>query len=334
MITESVLVRDFDPMTVPPGTVSRVRWIFAESPDGAPMVIPLVVIAGTSSGETAVLTAGIHGDEYEGIVALWRLAERITPDQVHGRILIVPIAHYAAYNAATRISPIDAVNLARVFPGDPGGTITLRLADHLFSRIVRHADVLVDCHSGGVRMDFAPVAGFYQSDPQTENGITDSAARASLNTARWMGLANVWALPGRSGVLSYEAARLGIAVTGVEIGGRGGRIDAHSVMYEQGITRVLQAHGILSGDPGSQPEYTHYLDGDWALAPCAGLIENYVAVGDRVQGGAHIATIFDGAGETAAQLTAPHDGFVMGVRHLCAIQAGEWATCIVQERAF
>jgi N-alpha-acetyl-L-2,4-diaminobutyrate deacetylase len=322
------VVRDFDPLGVPPGAVRRVQWMFATAPDGTPAVIPLIVIAGKGPGKTAALVAGIHGDEYEGIVALWRLAETLTPSQISGRLIIVPIAHLTAYNAALRISPIDSVNLARVFPGDPGGTITYRLAHHLFTQIISKADVLVDCHSGGVRMAFAPVAGFYQPG----NGITDAVSAASLDAACWLGLPNLWALPPRAGVLSYEAARCGLAVTGAEIGGRGGRLDSDSELYRVGIRRVLQAHGILAGDPGPAQHYTHYLDGDWALAPAAGLLENHVALGDHVQAGTHIATIRDALGVEQARLTAAVSGFVMGVRHLCAIQVGEWATCVVEEK--
>ena len=300
-------------------------WAFATAPDSAPVTVPLIVIAGDRPGPVAALTAGIHGDEYEGIVALWRLAAHIQPEQVAGRILIVPIAHQAAYNAATRSSPSDGVNLARVFPGDADGTITYRLAHHLFANIVRHASVLVDCHSGGVRMAFAPVAGYYRE-------IDAPAAAASLDTARWMGLPNLWAMPPRAGVLSYEAARIGVAVSGCEIGGRGGRIEADSQMYYDGITRVLRAKGILAGEPGAQPTYTQTLVGDWVLAPAAGLLENHVELGERVKAGARLATIYDTLGAVVTRMSARTDGFVMGVRHLPAIQVGEWATCVVEEK--
>ncbi len=327
---EGYPVWDFDPFGVPPGEVQRVQWAFGRMADGNPAAIPLIVISGEKPGKTAALIAGIHGDEFEGIAALWQLAECLTPDQVTGRLLIVPIAHLTAYQAGLRISPIDAVNLARAFPGDASGTITYRLAHHLFQNVICCADLLVDCHSGGVRMAFAPVAGFYQAG----NGISGECAAASLEAAKWLGLQNVWALPPRAGVLSYEAARIGIAVTGGEIGGRGGRLETDSAMYRDGIWRLLQAHGILQGDPGAMPHYETYLDGDWALSPTAGLIENCVSLGERVKAGAHIATIRNPFGDTLAHLTAATDGFVMGMRHLCSIQMGEWATCVVEEKQF
>lgn len=318
----------FDPFAVPPGEVARVEWAFASAPDLRPAVLPVIVIAGTEPGKTAVLIAGIHGDEYEGVHALWQLAKTITPDQISGRVILVPIAHTAAFGAGTRISPIDGVNLARIFPGDTNGTITQRLAAHLFHQIVCRADVVVDCHSGGTRLAFAPVAGFYPPGGE----ITVQAAHDSQAAAAWMGLPHLWALPHRAGVLSYEAARRGIAVTGCEVGGRGGRLDEDCSLYYAGMCRVLRAWGILAGSPDERPAYTTVLEGDWQLAPVSGFIENLVAIGQRVSAGTPTARIRGAFGDPVAELTAPHDGLVMGVRHLCSISPGEWATFILQEK--
>ena len=50
-----------------------------------------------------------------------------------------------------------------------------------------------------------------------------------------------------------------------------------------------------------------------------------------MRAGAPLATIRDPFGEVLAAMEAPHDGFVMGARHLCTVQPGEWATCVVRE---
>jgi N-alpha-acetyl-L-2,4-diaminobutyrate deacetylase len=325
-------VWDFDPLAVPPGEVRRVQWAYALNADGSIASIPLIVIAGSAAapGKVAALTGGVHGDEFEGPHALWQLATALDPSMVSGHLLIVPVVHRAAYAAGLRVSPIDGVNLARVFPGDPNGTVTQRLAFHVFDKVVSRASLLIDCHSGGVRMAFLPVAGFYAEG----HGVSPEAARLSLTAARWMGLPHLWELPPRSGVLSFEAARLGIAVTGCEIGGRGGRLDADSALYRDGIWRVLQAHGFLTGDPGPESHYDTYLNGDWELANAGGTLENFVDLGQRVTSGTEIALIRGVFGEPVEKRTATTDGIVMGVRHLCSINAGEWATCIVEEKPF
>ena len=298
------------------GTRRDLKVSFATGPDGTPAWFPLVVVRGREDGPTLAVTAGIHGDEYEGPRAIHDLLAAVDPAVLRGTLLAVPVAHLAAFAAATRTSPIDGVNLARVFPGDPEGTVTVRLADRLFREVVAGADCLVDLHSGGVRLAFAAVAGFY--------GDADATARA-------LALPHLWRLPDRAGVLSFEAHRQGVAVAGCEAGGRGGCLDEDRLCYRDGLLRLLRLRGMLTGDPGPEPDYPTVLDGDWQLAPSGGLLANHASVGDRVKAGAVLATIHDPFGTVLAEMTAPFAGFVMGTRHLCTIQPGEWATCVVRE---
>ena len=51
--------------------------------------IPITVIA-NGSGPTALLTGANHGDEYEGPTALTKLAVNLQPEQLNGRVIIVP----------------------------------------------------------------------------------------------------------------------------------------------------------------------------------------------------------------------------------------------------
>ena len=45
-----------------------------------------------------------------------------------GTLLMVPVCNMAAYATATRNSPVDGLNLARVFPGSETVTLTQRIA--------------------------------------------------------------------------------------------------------------------------------------------------------------------------------------------------------------
>src|SRR6266404_4532814 len=128
---------------------------------------------------------------------------------------------------------------------------------------------------------------------------------------------HLWRLPGRAGVLSFEAMRRGIPAAGCEIGGRGGLLAADSDRYLQGLRRVLAHRGLIdAADLPPAPSYRSCLDGDWALAPVAGFIDNHVELGERVAAGARLATIASPLGTVLASLTAARDGLVMGVRRL------------------
>jgi predicted deacylase len=323
------LAYDFDPADVPPGTVARVLVAFAPSPDVSAASFPLIVIAGRRQGPTLMCVGGIHGDEFEGPSALWRLARWLAPDTLTGQVWIVPVANTAAFAAGLRTSPVDRQNLARIFPGDANGTLSFRLAHALFA-LVRRADMLVDCHSGGVCLAFLPVAGFYGADPAFPSGV----ASRSLQLAKSMGLPHLWRLPPRAGVLSFEAMRCGVAATGGEVGGRGGLLHEDGDHYLHGIRRLLAAERMIEA-AASFPVKTYEtcFEGDWEPAPAAGFIENHVGLGDRVAAGTRLASIHSPLGETVAELAAGIDGVVMGVRHLRSIHVGEWATCLVREVA-
>src|SRR5688572_15911561 len=62
---------------------------------------PLTCIA-NRSGPTIVLTAGVHGDEYEGQVALSGLAQQLQPTAISGRVIIAPAINVAACVAGQR----------------------------------------------------------------------------------------------------------------------------------------------------------------------------------------------------------------------------------------
>ena len=99
----------------------------------SPSDIPLTLVNGSRPGPRVVITAGVHGGEFTPIDAAVRLADRLDPDEVHGQVIICPVANPpAVYQGRLNISPVDGVNLNRVFPGDPAGGPTERLAAWLF----------------------------------------------------------------------------------------------------------------------------------------------------------------------------------------------------------
>ncbi|MCH9687848.1 MAG: succinylglutamate desuccinylase/aspartoacylase family protein [Deltaproteobacteria bacterium] len=78
--------------------------------------LPLHVFEAQQPGPTALIQAGIHGDEVCGVHALQELLEEeIRP--THGRLLVVPVMNPPAYRARQRKAP-DGLDLNRCFPGD------------------------------------------------------------------------------------------------------------------------------------------------------------------------------------------------------------------------
>ena len=117
--------------------------------------VPIVVIS-SGSDPTALMIAGNHGDEFEGQIALTKLAQEMSADQVRGRIIILTMANYPAAEAGLRTSPIDGGNLNRSFPGAVRGTPTQMIAHYIEEVLMPMADFAVDLHSGGTSLVYPP----------------------------------------------------------------------------------------------------------------------------------------------------------------------------------
>src|SRR5437870_3172577 len=84
----------------------------------ANMMLPIAVL-NNGTGRIALVMAGNHGDEYPGPIAILKLMRELTPEQVRGRVILLPALNMPAVRAATRLSPLDGKNLNRSFPGRP-----------------------------------------------------------------------------------------------------------------------------------------------------------------------------------------------------------------------
>ena len=60
------------------------------------VMIPVTVVK-NGEGPTALLTGANHGDEYEGPIALFELARSVRPEDVTGRVIIVPAMNQPAF---------------------------------------------------------------------------------------------------------------------------------------------------------------------------------------------------------------------------------------------
>jgi len=111
--------------------------------------IPITVAHGASDGPVLALIAGIHGYEYPPITALQAVRAQIDPTALSGTIIMVHIANMPSFLGRTiYYSPVDGKNLNRMYPGDPKGSLSQRIAHLLTTEVIDQADYLVDLHGG------------------------------------------------------------------------------------------------------------------------------------------------------------------------------------------
>ena len=90
--------------------------------------LPVLVAQGAQPGPTLLVSAGIHGNEYDGMVALRRVWEELDPSELSGTFVAIMCCNVDAHLVPDRNSAYDGQNLARVFPGKVDGTLTERVA--------------------------------------------------------------------------------------------------------------------------------------------------------------------------------------------------------------
>lgn len=90
---------DFDQQGVSHGFL-KLPYSRDDSAWGA-IMIPITVMK-NGIGPTVLLTGGNHGDEYEGPIALTKLANQLDIETVRGRIIILPFMNYPAFKKIGR----------------------------------------------------------------------------------------------------------------------------------------------------------------------------------------------------------------------------------------
>lgn len=336
-------IRDFDPSALPINQTHRLMLDVAPRAEGGMWQLPAIVLRGAQAGPTLTLFGAVHGDEYDGQEVTYWLADTLRPAQLAGTVLIAPICNVPAYATASRLSPIDGHNLARVFPGQADGTVSLQYAYWLTEKFIRGSALLLDIHSGGLLYQLPSLIGYTQSD-EAQHRAGEYAARAF---AANNDLVAIWAhpaplAPGRS--LSAADA-LGVPALYTEAEGAG-RVSAKMrATFCRGVLQVLAHLKMIGADTlttlqagigtVAHPSAPIELIGDGNLdqqisAPCAGHFSPACQLMDHVVAGQRIGRICDAIGVTLAEITAPSAGVVITLRGLHRVQAGDGIAHLTQ----
>jgi predicted deacylase len=314
----------FDLDRLRPGSRGSFGLPVMRLPDGNDLWLPVLAAAGAHDGPTLAVLAGVHGDEYEGIRAIPEAFRSVDMRELRGRLVMVPVCNVPAFRTATRSSPIDGLNLARVFPGDPHGTVTQRIAHVLTERVIAPASLLVDLHSAGIAYSMPTLVGYPYADTPH--------AQASRAAAQAFGCDVLWGHPPdpNAGGRSISAAeQRGVPWIYTEAAG-GGRARPEDVAcYRDGVLNVMRHLGMLPGQPEARPPRVHLRGAgntdDPIRVASSGYFVAHVELLEPVRAGQEIGAVLDLAGETVERIYAHADGRAVMIRGLPVIHAGEGA---------
>ena len=281
-----------------------------------------------ANGPHLLITGGVHGDEFEPIAAIRRLIKMFQDHDprvgtFRGRVTFVPVVNEAAFLRGHRCAE-DGLDLARTCPGREDGTVTERTAWAL-SELIRAADNYIDLHTGGTELSVFPLAGYAVHKNQEVLEVQRRMARAFNLPVIWGTSAS---LEGRS--LSV-ARDLNVPAIYCEYLGAATCDPSGVDAYVNGCLNVMAELGLL--DPIHVTSRVKYVvetpepnSGHMQVcnpSPISGFFETNVKLGDHVNRGDLLGTVYPLDGSPPEKIVATETGVVIVLRTFPRVRVGE-----------
>lgn len=287
------------------GKITTGSLLVAYQSDGSPVSIPITVIRGEEEGPVLLVSGGIHGIEIVTVEIVRKLKEIIDSTKLKGTVIMAPVINPYAFWASMRYTPLDAMDMNRVFPGTAGTSLTYYLARTISEKLISPADYVIDCHSCNPPSLHFTIIGQEGSKEVKEQ---------SLKMARAFGYPIVHAATNYSGTISGYCMEQGKAcITPEFVFSR--RLDQLSIQTGiTGIMNVMRHLEMQDGEierfevPGAFNEELRYRS---VHATKGGLVYFEKTLGQRVKPGEPVATIRDLWGNETEVILSPVDGIVI-----------------------
>ncbi|MBG6233528.1 putative deacylase [Pedobacter sp. CAN_A7] len=275
-----------------------------------------IEIQSDQEGPKLLILAGVHGDEYEPILAAIELSVILKEKLKKGTVQIVPVVNKSAYKAGTRCGT-DELDLARSCPGHLSGSSTMQDAANV-SNMILECDYLIDLHTGGQLFDLFPLAG-YMLHPNKPVLVEQR------KMAKAFGLPLVWGTdPLPEGRTLSVARDANIPAIYVEYGGPGPVRELIVDSYINGCLNVLAHFDMLTdyNPEGKDIKYTvedNEPDSGFLqqkmLSPADGIFVPKVSVGEIVKKDQLWGLIYTWPLNEIHKVYADADGLVLFIRN-------------------
>ncbi len=307
-------------LEVPPGSDEATR-------------IPISVIHGRMDGPVLALIAGTHGYEYPPILALQRVRSDIHPERLSGSLILVHVANLPSFLGRTiYYSPVDGKNLNRLYPGNPAGTLSERIADVLYRQVIEPADYVVDMHGGDGNEALRPYLYMtVTGDPELDRRSRGLGLAFGLDTIVVQGQ---WSdAPEDHIYTEWAALGLGKPAITTETGSMGSTEERLVNLAERGVWSLLRHLDMIEGEPEPAPAVVWLEEGQVIRSPVAALFQPTVEPGYLVEEGGLLGTLVDFFGDPIQPVTAPFAGVVNYVIGTPPVDEGEPLAMVSRVRA-
>lgn len=282
-----------------PGQSKTLYLELARLPTATKLKIPVIVCRSKKPGPTVLFSAGIHGDEINGVEIVRQLIVRKLNKPDAGTIICIPVINIFGFVNQSREFP-DGRDLNRVFPGSKKGSMAGRFAYYILKEILPVVDFAVDFHAGGAKRFNAAQIRIVPGDAQLLELAQVFAAPFILYSKNISGSFRTAAEKAKVPMLLFEG---------------GMSLDINPQIVHCGVNGVIRLLNFWQmrkdKDVPIATESTILERSGWVRAKASGFCHDRGFLGKFVQKGTVLCEITDPFGKFVQAIKAPHHGYVI-----------------------
>lgn len=296
--------------TIHPGEVVNLALPLPEQHSCSPLYMPIKVIHSKVKGPCLLLFSTLKGIELNGLDIVNRITKMITPENIRGTIIAIPVVNVYGLTHYPAMLPVGH-DMASCFPGDENGTFGERIAHILTTEILTKADYCIELQTGGLNHNILPqvycsfdstrgraLAKAFQSPVVTDVDIQDNKLRQTTEELQ---------IP----LLVYQ-------------GGEAMRFDENAIVLGvEGVKNVMRSIDMLDKAAIKEISPIFSRDEAWIVAHKGGILRPEVSLGQTVKKGELLGTISDPFGaEVLEPVKALQEAIVVGINTTPLIHEG------------
>jgi len=282
------------------GEIHRFQLHLSDNALGVPWRVPVIVIRGQDKGPIVGITAAVHGNELNGISTIFKLLDSVSPKDLKGTIVMVPICNVPGYLQNQRYFS-DNADLNRIMPGKLSGGPSDIYAHYFCQKIIKQFDYLLDLHTA------------------SHGRVNSLYIRADIDNETVKNLAYlqnpqiIVKKYDEEGTLRAWSNEQGIPSITIEIGNP--NAFQHDLIDEtlDGILNTLRYLKMIKGRVrdfmGDATVCDHSY---WLHSSKGGISDVTVALAETVKKGQVVAIVYDVFGQIKERIIADRDSIVIG----------------------
>lgn len=296
-----------------PGQHKRLNLHTAKLFTTSAVDVPVIIERSKKPGPVVLITAGIHGDEINGVEIVRQFLARKMNKPLKGTIICIPVLNVFGFLNMQREFP-DGRDLNRIFPGTKKGPLASRFAYQLTSEILPVVDYALDFHTGGAKR-------FNAAQIRIEDATKELKELADAFNAPFIVYSSNIKKSYR-----FTCKKHNIPILLFE-GGKSSDNDTSITKHGlDGIGRVLKHLGMLKAEfdpPKATTPSVIIRKTKWLRAKYSGLLHLKVEIGEYIEKKDVLAIITDPYGSFKHIMKARNSGYIINVNQSPMVYQGD-----------